>query len=222
MPTENHRDPPLLFPKEVQTAQLPWKTHSLRAVHALDSPGGLLGKELGGSHQKRGELCCLESRAQSWMVPFAMGRSGFPLIVFNAPAITVQHESLHFLYIVPPSYPHPSTYTQTSPNSSQKLPSKPSSTEVRTIFWVGSAMPLWEQGTERGYRFIQSFVRTLCILQTTECCPWTSRVGIPFQDACEMCPLQSYKIRTCILTRSPDVLCIHERLSSAGLQHSGS
>lgn len=51
----------------------------------------------------------MESRIPSWTLPFAVGRLSFPLIVFNAPAIAVDHESLHFLLVAPPSYPLPST-----------------------------------------------------------------------------------------------------------------
>lgn len=33
------------------------------------------------------------------------------MIEFNAQAIAVEHESLHFVYVAPPFYPHPSTHT---------------------------------------------------------------------------------------------------------------
>lgn len=59
MPTENKRVLPLFFPKEVQTAQLPWKTGSLRTAHALDSPAEPLGEESGWVPSGEGEAVLL-------------------------------------------------------------------------------------------------------------------------------------------------------------------
>lgn len=86
---------------------------------------GSSGRSLGGSHQERVGLCCLESSAWSWLFPFAMGRLGFPLIVFNASAIPVRHGSLRLLHVAPPSYPHPFYTLKPLPTVPRNSPPSP-------------------------------------------------------------------------------------------------
>lgn len=68
----------------------------------------------------------------SWTLPFAVGRLGFPLIAFNAHAIEVEHESLHFLLLAPPSYPLPSTQHLDIP------PKFPETLHQAQVFAVGT------------------------------------------------------------------------------------
>ena len=72
MPTENKRDPPLLFPKEVQRAQLPRKTQSLSAA------SGLLGEEAGWVRQEREEAVLLGEPYSKLDVALCNGEIGFP------------------------------------------------------------------------------------------------------------------------------------------------
>lgn len=204
------------LPKGGERAQLPWKTRSLSTAHAFDSPEGSLGKSLGGSVRRGRGLYCLESSAPSWILPFAIGRLGFPLIVFNAHAITVEHESLHFLLVAPPSYPLPSTHTWTSPESFQKLSTKPRSLVVRAVSWVGSAVPFEGQGVVGGGGdtdlqihpvFGEDYVHSTA---SVKCCPWTSIAGIPGRLV-RSAPLQNHQIRICIL-KGPQVIRVSARV----------
>lgn len=168
VPTENKREPPLFFLKEVQTAQLPWKTGSLRTAHALDSPGEPLGEESGWVPSGEGGTVLLGEQCSGLDISLCNGEIGFPSDRIKCSCNRSSAWITSFPLCCCTLLHTPSTYIKTSPKSSQKLPTKHSYLVVKTISWIGSAVPTGEQGTKRGHRFIQSYVKTVYICKLTK------------------------------------------------------
>ncbi len=129
---------------------------------------GSLRNSLGGSCQERVEAVLLGEGTLSWTFPFAV-RLGFSL------AITVEHESLHFLYIAPPSYPLPLDTHLNLPQSSQKLPTKPSSLVIYIISWGHSSAQMGLGDTSLQIHSVVCEDRLHPPDALTS--PWTSRVS---------------------------------------------
>lgn len=149
------------------------RKHTVRELFThLTALEGSQGRSLGGSHQERVELCservelCSESGAWSWPFPFAMGRLGFPLIVFNACAITVQLITAFASYC-PTLLPAPLLCTlKPPPIVPRNSPPSPVifSSQDHLLAWFHHA---YVRARDReGTQVPQSFVQTVGILQT--------------------------------------------------------
>lgn len=151
---------------------------------------GSLRNSLGGSCQERVEAVLLGEAALSWTFHFAVGGLGF------SHAITIEHESLHFLYVVPPYLPTPLHTHFSLPQSSQKIPIKLSSLIIWTNSWSGSSTHMGSSG----HKITDSFS---LLWRPLTCCPGTSIVSVIW-GLMRSALLQNCGIRISTLTRSPD------------------